>query len=311
MNLIVVDKCTNYCRYCFASTEMGRATAKNTLDRASIEVVAAFVRKSGPGFSVNVIGGEPFLYRDLGFLLDRLYAEQTFGGATVFTGGIFKTGLLDAVSHHAHRTALLFNLNQRRDYVKQAEYDLVLRNLGRAQELGFPVVVGFNIWRSDFDGDEILDVCHAFGVERLRWTVAYPEAEPSEGVQTLRPDEYPATARSTAAFLEKAYRRGIQAWLDCPLPKCFFTAEEVGRLALTQPGSVSAIRACGPVIDVAPDLTLFRCYALSATHRRSLTDFEDFATVVRWYEREVDARFGSPQVFAACGTCEFAADRSC
>ena len=311
MNLIVVDKCTNYCRYCFASTEMGRESAKGVLTRERIDTVLEFVRRSGPRFSINVIGGEPFLYADLGYLLDCLYAVPNFGEATVFTGGIFRAALLDRIASHAERTTILVNLNERRDYRTLAEYDLVLANMARAQELGFRVVVGFNIWRPDFDGAEILDVCHSSGIERLRWTVAYPEAKPSPGVVTLQPSEYPGVARRCAAFLETAYQRGVQAYLDCPLPKCFFEPAELGRLTLTHPGSVSAIRACGPVVDVSPDLTVFRCFALSGHARKSLVDFRDFGQVVAWYELEIDARYGLPVVYEACSSCEFAADRSC
>lgn len=311
MNLVVIDKCTNYCAYCFASTEMARSDKRTALSRDDVERVVEFVRRSGPAFDLNVIGGEPFLYADLPFLLELLCAEPAFGTATIFTGGIFSRNALSAIKAFAARTTLLFNLNERRDYQRAADYEVVLRNMGAAFEAGFSVAIGFNIWRPDFDYDEILAACREFGVERLRWTVAYPEAEPAPGVVVLRPEEYDGVARRCAAFLEAAYRSDIEAYLDCPLPKCFFTAEELGRIVLTHPRSATAIRACGPVIDVAPDLSVFRCYALSGHARRALTDFSNYAELVRWYEGAVDDRYARPTLYDRCESCSFADDRSC
>jgi radical SAM protein with 4Fe4S-binding SPASM domain len=311
MNLIVVDKCTNNCSYCFASTEMSQSTARNELSREAIEEVLAFVRRSGPSFSLNIIGGEPFLFHDLGYFLEKLSAEPALAQAIVFTGGIFSTVALERLSPFAERIALLFNLNERRDYRRDAEYEVVLRNMKEALKLGLRLNVGFNIWRADFNYQEILNVCRDFGVEYLRWTVAFPEAEPMPGVITLPPSAYKDLARRCFSFMEAAYQMGIQAYLDCPLPKCFFTPEELGRILLIQPRSATAIRACGPAVDVGPDLTVFRCYALSGHARRNLKEFSNYSDLSAWFERAIDDRYERPQVFEACATCEFAADRSC
>jgi molybdenum cofactor biosynthesis enzyme MoaA len=213
MNLIVVDKCTNHCAYCFAATEMAKSTARGTLSRSDIEILVEFVRRSGPGFQLNVIGGEPFLYPDLSYLLDRLYSLQSFDSATVFTGAIFNSQALHRIAHHAERTGILVNLNERRDYQHASEYDVVLRNVESFVDTGFHVSIGFNIWRSDFDYYEILDVCRRHGIEHLRWTVAYPESKPKPGITVLRPDQYPEVARRCAAMLEAAYASGIDAYL--------------------------------------------------------------------------------------------------
>lgn len=311
MNLIVVDKCTNHCAYCFAATEMAKSTSRAVLSRTAIDELLEFIRRSGPDFDLNVIGGEPFIYIDLPYLLDRLYEEPTFGSATVFTGGIFNRKALDRIAHHADRTVLLVNLNERRDYHHTSEYSVVRDNMAAAIRLGFRIVIGFNIWRADFDYAEILNACAEFGVEHLRWTVAYPEANPSPGITVLSPAEYPHVARRCAEFLEEAYQRGIQAYLDCPLPKCFFTAAEVGRILLTQPMSATAIRSCGPVIDVAPDLSVFRCFALSGHARTKLSQFENHRELVEWYEKAIDEKYDRPTVYAACATCEFAENRTC
>jgi|GEM_PF-1252075 len=311
MNLIVVDKCTNDCPYCFASSEMAKKGGLTALSREGIEAVVRFAHASGPNYDVNVIGGEPFLYHDLGYLLERLCGESAVGSVTVFTGGIFATRALDSAAVQTRRVALLVNLNERRDYRHPRDYDVVLRNVSHALALGVRVTFGFNIWREDFDHEEILAACARFGVEHLRWTIAYPESNPMPGVRVLAPEAYKRVARRVAEFLEAAYRRGVRAHVDCPLPKCFFTPAELGRILLTQPQSAIPVQACGPVIDVAPDLTVFRCYALSGGPRRNLTEFATHADAVAWFQAAVDDRFDRPTVFDACATCEFADNRTC
>jgi radical SAM protein with 4Fe4S-binding SPASM domain len=311
MNLIVVDKCTNYCAYCFASTEMAQNEKRAELSRDSIEKLIAFVQRSGPKFDLNIIGGEPFLYKDMPYLLSRLCGESAFGNATIFTGGIFSAQMLDRIAPFVGRIWLLFNLNERRDYHRSADYEVVLRNIESSLKLGVPLNIGFNIWRSDFDYQEILSVCRNFGVDRLRWTVAYPEAKPMPGVTVIPPDAYAPLARRCAEFLEAAYEQKIKAYLDCPLPKCFFTAEELGRILLTHPESATTIKSCGPAVDVGSDLSVFRCYALSGYERRHLSDFINYRELESWFERTIDDRYERPQVYEKCATCEFAEDRSC
>lgn len=311
MNLILVDKCTNYCAYCFASTVMAEQSKRASLSRDSIELLCEFVAKCGPDFTINLIGGEPFLYQDLDYLLARLFSISNVSRATIFTGAIFKQRALDVLAPFRDKVSILVNLNERRDYKRESDYAAVRRNMARSLELGFHTGIGFNIWREDFDYEEILTVCHEYGVEHLRWTIAYPEAKPMPGVTVLSPERYAATARRCFRFLEHAFQQNVEAYLDCPLPKCFFSHEELGRIAVTHPRTVSQIKACGPVIDVSPDLSVFRCYALSQEQRRHLTEFQNLSALTSWYEQAIDETYAQPSVFEKCASCEFAENRTC
>jgi radical SAM protein with 4Fe4S-binding SPASM domain len=311
MNLIVVDKCTNYCGYCFAATEMAATQKKTVLSKDSIDEVIRFIERSGPGFHLNIIGGEPFLFHDMDYLLDRLVSEPNFAAATIFTGGIAAPSNIEKIARFANCISLLVNLNEKRDYKRVADYALVVKNIALAQRLGIQVTIGFNIWRLDFDFEEILDVCTRFGVEHLRWTVAYPELTPMPGVSVVHPSDYGALARRCYAMLERAFGLGIEAHIDCPLPKCFFTPQELGRILLTHPMSATPIRACGPAIDVTPDLSVFRCFALSGHARGRLPDFASMTELTAWYEANVDDRYAVPSVFESCAECEFARNRTC
>jgi radical SAM protein with 4Fe4S-binding SPASM domain len=312
MNLIVVDKCTNYCSYCFASTEMAKSTAKASLHENDIPFLINFIAASGPRFELNIIGGEPFLYRPLPELVSSLLKIDNLSKICIFTGGIIGTDVVKSFAAiDNQRISFLFNVNERKDYQTQREYDLVLKNMDLLLSYGYRCSFGYNIYKDNFDYVEILDLCEEYGTNTLRWTVAYPEAKANPLTTTLRPDQYAALASRVAEFLENAYHRGIKAGLDCPLPKCFFTQEQMGRIALTQPLTVNSIRSCGPVVDVSPRLEVFRCYALSGVQRTNLRDFKNFEEVVSYYNAHVDELYDTPQTFEYCRVCEFAIDRTC
>ena len=312
MNLIVVDKCTNYCKYCFASNEMAKNNSKAALKDENIPRVLEFIRNSGANFELNVIGGEPFLYRQLPYLLEKVLELENVSKICVFTGGIVATKVVEQICHlDTTRINFLFNMNEKKDYKTEREYELVLENFDLVLSQGFKAIFGYNIYEKEFNYTEILDLCEEYGTPILRWTIAFPELVKNLYTTTLLPDEYKAVSNKVATFLEDAYSRGIKAGLDCPIPKCFFNLEQMGRIALTQPLTINSIKSCGPVIDVTPDLDVFRCYALSDLKRTKLTDFKNFQEAIAFYEKNVDDLYSIPQTFEYCNTCEFALNKTC
>lgn len=312
MNIIVVDKCTNYCKYCFASSVMAKTDAKSILPQSDIQYLTDFVSRSGPEFRVNILGGESLLYPHLAELVQALLQLDNVSGICIFTGGIASSRAMERIVDVCDaRVEFLFNMNEKQDYRTTREYDLVIKNCELALANGVRCGFGYNVYKLGFNGEEILDLCTDFGVDTLRWTVAYPELVPNSYSETLAPSQYRDGAIEAFEFLESAYKRGIKAGLDCPLPKCFFSGEQLARLALTQPLTVQSIRSCGPVIDVSPELEVFRCFALSDVKRKHLSEFRKFSEIVQYYNANVDETLGIPEVFPACATCEFAVDRSC
>jgi cyclic pyranopterin phosphate synthase len=291
---------------------MAKNNSKAALKDENIPHVLEFIRNSGANFELNVIGGEPFLYRQLPYLLEKVLELENVSKICVFTGGIVATKVVEQICHlDTTRINFLFNMNEKKDYKTEREYDLVLENFDLVLSHGFKAIFGYNIYEKEFNYTEILDLCEEYGTPILRWTIAFPELVKNLYTTTLLPDEYKAVSNKVATFLEDAYSRGIKAGLDCPIPKCFFNLEQMGRIALTQPLTINSIKSCGPVIDVTPDLDVFRCYALSDLKRTKLTDFKNFKEAISFYEKNVDELYNIPQTFEYCGTCEFALNKSC
>jgi cyclic pyranopterin phosphate synthase len=291
---------------------MAKSNAKAALKDENIPFVLDFIRNSGPNFQLNIIGGEPFLYTRLAFLLEKVLELENVSKICVFTGGIASPNQVKQICHlDTTRVNFLFNLNEKKDYKTEKEYDLVLQNFDLVLSHGFKAIFGYNIYERDFNYEEILDVCREYGSPVLRWTIAFPEMAKNPFTQTLSPDEYSVVSSRVADLLEESYQSGIEASLDCPIPKCFFSLEQLGRIALTQPLTINSIKSCGPVIDVTPDLDIFRCYALADVKRTKLTDFKNFQEAITFYEKNIDDLYHIPQTFDYCRTCEFALNKTC
>ena len=151
MNLVVTDKCTNSCPYCFASSEMSKSLSLNILSKSNIDKIVDFIKRGEPSFEMNIIGGEPFIYKNLGFLLRKLYNEPNFKKATIFTGGVFLSKKIEEILPYCDQISIMVNLNEKRDYRSYKEYDKVIENIAKFFSLGIQTNIGFNIYSKNFN----------------------------------------------------------------------------------------------------------------------------------------------------------------
>ena len=223
MNLILTDKCTNSCPYCFAAAEMSKDSKKNDLSRKDFDRFMDFLSSSGEHVDLNVIGGEPLVYPDLDYVMNRLYHSDSITEIFLMTGGIVDGGKFEQLLPYRSKMRMMFNVNEKVSYKNHSHQELVYRNIDYAISLGYRVCIGFNIYHHDFNGEEILELCMRNGIRHLRFAVACP-IYGEKGKQFIVPAiEYGRLATQVFDFLVDCYESGIEAVLDCPVPFCFFS----------------------------------------------------------------------------------------
>ncbi len=247
-----------------------------------------------------MLGGEPFLHPDLPQVVSIFRENASTTSLQILTGGIFKKDLLDRLSPDDF--GMIFNINEPRDYKNPAQYSLVTSNVEAAIRRGFRVLLGFNVWREDFDPDFMPSLAHRLGRSSFRWTVANPQWRCNSNV--LPPESHPIVAARSITMMKNAARRGMEALLDCPLPLCFFSESDLAWLRQFQPGSASRLGVCQPVIDVTPELEAIRCFALSKALRVKVTDFPGEWAIADWFQRHVDAQLLQAGYLPECASCE-------
>ena len=305
MNLIITDKCTNSCPYCFAATEMQRNSEKNILKKEDLDVFLDFVEKEKQPIRLNVIGGEPLIYPHLDYLLERLSQSTGISHMVFFTGGIVTSKAFDQLASYRDKIALLFNLNEKKSYMNPKHHDQVIANVDYAISCGLRCSIGYNIYKLDFNGDEIICYCNKFGVEDLRFAVASPSYGAVSNM-VVPPDQYPILAERVFDFMKSCFENGIKTHLDCTLPLCFFSENQLGEIAKMQPQIVSYMGKCGMPIDIHYDLSVFRCFSFSDYQKKHLTDFSSFEDIKTYYTDVIDSRLNRPNIRKECETCQFA-----
>lgn len=305
MNLIITDKCTNSCPYCFAAHEMQKNKEQNILTKDSLDKFLNFLRNESSPIRLNIIGGEPLIYPHLEYLLERLNSEKAIVHSVFFTGGIVSQKVFDKLSSYNETTSLLFNLNERKTYMNPKHHDQVISNIEYAIRHGIRSGIGYNIYKNDFEASEIIKHCISFGIKDLRFAVACPVYnQVSETV--VPPKGYKDLSERIFNFLMQCYTEGIHAHLDCTLPLCFFSLSQLGMLAKTHPQIISRMGKCGMPIDVNYDLSVFRCFSFSSHYPVKLTDFSSIDEIKIFFSDAIDSRLFKPKIKEECQNCQFA-----
>ncbi|MEN8614578.1 radical SAM protein [Dehalogenimonas sp. THU2] len=305
MNLVLARACTNSCPYCFESGEREKGKAA-LVPMENVVKLAVWARQSQLPY-LSLLGGEPFLHPELPAIIALFRKTSPGTGLRILTGGIFKNRLLENIG--PDDSGIIFNVNEPRDYRNPKHFDKVMNNIETAIRRGFRVILGFNVWRPDFDPKFMPELAHRLGRSNFRWTVANPQRDFPSSVVT--PEQYRVTADKCFEMLQEAARLKIEALLDCPLPLCFFTDEQMAWVRQYHDGTASRMGSCEPVIDVTPELEALRCFALSTLQRVKVTDFSSEQELSDWFRLNTDYQLLESGCFPHCVDCPHFKDGRC
>jgi hypothetical protein len=276
-NVLLTQRCVRSCPYCFAKEPMDNSTNDN-LSWDNLLYLADFFESSGERH-ISLLGGEPTLHQHFTEFIVYLL-ERNFN-VTVFTSGIMSQKKLDELNRTlAHRTpdrlSFVCNINEpeRSPAPETAKQQEFLKMFGSLSS------VSFNIYNLDFNISFIFDYIHRFGMSRrIRFGLAHPipgeinNCIPAEGMKAM------AQRFMTFAPLFEKFR--VSPSFDCGMPLCVFTEEQIGRLFRLSQGTERF--ACGPAIDIGPDMTVWSCFPLHTLKKRSIYDFNSLEEVRRFY----------------------------
>ncbi|UCE97758.1 MAG: radical SAM protein [Dehalococcoidia bacterium] len=298
MNLVLARSCSNSCPYCFETTERNE-DRQNLISMENVNKFASWANNAGVPY-LSLLGGEPFLHPKLADIIRIFRQTSPAMELQIFTGGVFNKELLEKIS--PQDTGLIFNINEPSDYRNPKHFKKVISNLEMAIRKGFIVVLGFNVWREDFDIKFMPSLAHYYGRTNFRWTVANPQWNCPPNV--IKPEKFDVVAQRCFAMLKEAARLDLTADLDCPLPLCFFNESQLAWIRQYHPGTSARIGRCEPVLDVTPELEVIRCFALSKLTRVKLTDFPNENAIWHWFFRKVDTQLLPQGCFKHCGDCQ-------
>ena len=317
-NIMVNEICNLRCPYCFADEFVNRDVREMTL--GDFKKALDFVLSDEKDRQVNIIGGEPLLYKHIGEALRLALDHHRSDQVMIFTNAVELERLEPEILRNP-RFRMLVNCNSPEDIGGKA-FEKMWKNL-----LSFlhehnginRFRLSVNIYKPDFDHSYVIPLVQELELNTIRMSISVPKSGDLKGKSPL---EYFREMKPTAIrFIGDMMRCGAIAGFDCNfIPKCVFTkderegltgAKEVLRSALSRKFSntfwerviFSEITNCSPVIDILPDLQAIRCFGLSEHTKQDIKDFRNIEALRKHYISTVDSRACNLATEEECKSC--------
>jgi radical SAM protein with 4Fe4S-binding SPASM domain len=305
-NILFTTYCNRNCSYCFAKDKVDLGKDKGdpskNLSLDALERIVAFYKRSLLK-RIVVLGGEPTLNPNFTTLMDRIFAEPSFKTIMVFTNGLMPDNVLDYLSSHKDkRLKIAMNLNAPGDYPPNqlARIHQVLK------ELGNRVGLGVNIFKPGQEYDYLVEAINTFDLaHHIRIGLTQPIVGSNNSY--AKEDDLPAIAGDLVAFAAAAYAHKIGFSFDCGIPFCMFSLDQHKELLRF---GIKFKSECSPIIDIGPDLSVWRCFPMLNDVCGHLDQFRTRDDIIEHY----DAKFKHFMPMgnrAQCPQCHYRANGLC
>lgn len=299
-NIALLNRCNLRCPYCFADSYT--AEEKEDITMPTFARLLSFCAEEG---QVGLIGGEPFLHKNILAFLEMLRMDPRFGRVTVFTNGIFADKAMDLLADGKFH--LLINVNAASD-MGEANFARMRENARLLSQRMGPkgITLGINVYREDQDFTDFLSVVDACGARKVRVSLVIPHDKSEGGLP------YFLRMKPTLLALYRQLKaRGVAPCYDCnAIPSCIYTEEERAFLASLPFENAHERRifmgeasVCSPVIDLYPDGTATRCFGMYDAARVPVSDFACLSDLRNYFFKEIDCRLVNTPSCTDCESC--------
>lgn len=303
MNILLTEKCTNYCPYCFAKERMVNSPAKSFISLEAFNEILDFLCKSKVR-NVNLIGGEPLIHPNIVEIINMVNKIDTIRSVSIFSGGIIPLEKVRQLSSCLipEKYNIVVNVNNKEDYLDK-HHSQIMTNIEYLRNLGFDLTIGYNIYKESFNYKEIFEICDYLEIYKIRWSIAYPGIE--KNTQFIHPTRYNAIRNRVYQFIVDAHERNFELTIDCQLPLCFFTEAQIPKILFLYPQFLEKLGKCFPAIDIGVDLKVWRCFVLHDDVKGNLKDFNNIKEIYQFFKIKTDNFFFYTESPEYCTNCEY------
>ncbi|MBT3375265.1 MAG: radical SAM protein [Lentisphaerae bacterium] len=297
-HILLTDHCNRRCPYCFAKDRLADEKPTNMAYDDFVIAVNFLVRSGERG--ITLLGGEPTLHPELVRLYSYLIRRRL--SVLMFTNGCADTRVVKELQRclQPEQTHFVVNVNAPGDREPWEE---------RRQEefftaLGDVCGLGLNLYRPDLDLAFSFDY---FDRYELRPDVRIGIAHPLVGHDNvhLPVQDFSRANAMVAEFVRECDRRDILVTLDCGFTLCDFSDADLGAIARAR---TRFEIACGPIVDIGPDLLCWPCFPLSELERVPLSQFADLEEIKEHFGRIVGEKLqacGHTGLYSECADCRY------
>jgi hypothetical protein len=292
-NLTISSVCNLDCPYCFTQDHREGVRAGNGfVDMATFETWLDFVERSQID-QVRLLGGEPTLHPQFSQMVGLARARGK--RVMVFSNGLMPEKALACLEELApSECAVLVNVNEPALEGERVQQ----RRQGSIRRLGERALLGFNIYRANFQPEFLLAIVGETGCQPV---VRVGMAQPclSGRNEHIRPSQYRFIGARIVRLARAAADRGIKLEFDCGFVRCMFTE---GELETLQGLGTDVGWRCNPVLDVDMSGRVVHCYPLAGFASLPLTPEAEAAVLREAFEARTRP-YRQAGVFRECSTC--------
>ncbi|MBN1936023.1 MAG: radical SAM protein [Anaerolineae bacterium] len=301
-NLMISTLCNQDCPYCFTADYRNLYPLSNRhfLSLADVENRLNFLMRSNID-QARLMGGEPTLHPQF----VELVACVRMAGlkVVVFSNGLIPASVLDCLaSLPVSECMVLINVSDPQ-YIHQ---NISTQQLDTIQRLGTRAMLGFNIYRPDFQLDFLLPIVAETGCRpSIRLGIAHPCLSASN--QYIHPNQYVAVGAKIARFARLAASAGVTIEFDCGFVRCMFSEPDWEALCTLK---ADVGRRCNPILDIDIEGRVMHCYPLAGLGSLPMTADSDAPALRQAFELRVQP-YRRAGIFPECSCCSFKAAGEC
>lgn len=298
VNVLLNNFCNFDCPYCFANNVRDEDADKMSME--DFKWVINFINESNTD-SVRLIGGEPTMHPEFVEMFLEASRQPNINHIHIFTNGSYKdryNELFYLASKRLKRFSALINFNDP-GISGDRKYESMRRNVRKLTNMpNTDVTLGINFYKPDQDYRHILDTAEQYNINQLRWALTVPQVTDNLDVK----DHFDKNSDVIVEFIKDAVQRGIDPHPDCTsAPVCALSDEQIRELSLIGHGNLRT-RACSPIIDIKPDLTAIRCFAMD-DYSIDVKDYDNIMQLKKHFTRVVDSQYQNEPLIDECETC--------
>lgn len=307
-NILLTTYCNRKCKYCFAQSkvELGKQSgdASRNMSMENFEKVIGFFKESRLK-KFSILGGEPTLHPEFNAMVDRVLREKEFKNVVIFSNGLMPRSVLKHLCKNDDaRIRVALNLNP-----EQGHTPSQWRKVNETMEaLGGRIGLGINIYTPGQEYDYIIEAINTYHLStHIRVGLTHPIVG-SDNIYAHEAD-FSRIAEDLVIFAEKVFKNKLTFSFDCGFQFCMFTLDQHKELLRF---GIRFRSLCDPIIDIGPDLSLWRCFPLFKNIAGYLDDFSLHEEIISHYEnryyrtiQDLGNRLECPQcIYRQNGLCK-------
>lgn len=275
-NILLTNYCNRNCPYCFAKDKVELDTIDPLweMPESDFSTILTYLK---PGHDwVSLLGGEPTLHSRF---KEIVYKSTSLGyRVKIFTNGT--TARLREISAFIPDQSIniILNLNEIGSY-RPDELDQIEKNCYAFRK---QLSLSFNIYSPDFTWNHIKEIILKHSIKP---SVRIGITQPIKGASNLflLEKDMRVTCRRLVDLAEDLAVSGINIGFDCGFRLCLFTPSE--RSILAECGT-EFLFVCSPILDIGPDLMVWRCFPFSGEACVKLTDYDSLISIQNHFDKQ-------------------------